>query len=158
MALTPRYQNIRLQLKLLPLDTLLDTNQSHEAVSNRHNRWTAAAATTRDRAGELTEGRTEESSRRDCSPPTPGGRARAGRTEETRRACVGSVEDEHFFSSLATAEWIDGEQQRGVLGSPSSQVRPPPSAEIPFFLKSSRAGSPSSSSPNTAYCGNPLLP
>jgi len=51
-----------------------------------------------------------------------------------------SIFFQRFFSSLATAEWIDGEQQRGVLGSPSSQVRP------------------SSSSPATAKCRDPLLP
>ena len=51
-----------------------------------------------------------------------------------------SIFFQRFFSSLATAEWIDGEQQRGVLGSPSSQVRP------------------SSSSPATAKYQDPLLP
>jgi len=51
-----------------------------------------------------------------------------------------SIFFQRFFSSLATAEWIDGEQQRGVLGSPSSQVRP------------------SSSSPATSKCRDPLLP
>jgi len=69
MALTPQYQGIRLQLKLLPFDTeanpsVLEGNQSNEEVSEGGStkeprdcprRWrvpTTAAAATRGRARE----------------------------------------------------------------------------------------------------------